>query len=111
MGILIPLLLILLIALNYKIWAVSYYSGSFEENIIKNATNIEHCITTDNTNTTGRSKNTTLLHFIKLLSNSYFYNIAAAVFSVSIILVQLKNKGIRRKKDATLVSLCVRMDD
>jgi hypothetical protein len=42
--VLIPLMLILLLALNFKIWGGSYNSGDFEEIIISQSTELNHCI-------------------------------------------------------------------
>ncbi len=108
--ILAPLLLILLIALSYKIWGVSYSTGSVEEIVILNATNIEQCIASNATITSEISGSTALRQFIQLLSNSYFVSVSAVVVNIQAIIL-LENKGMNQKNNTTLVSLCVRMDD
>jgi len=108
--ILAPLLLILLIALSYKIWGVSYNPGSVEEIVISNATNIEQCIASNATITSEISGSTALRQFIQLLSNNYFVSLSAVVVNIQAIIL-LENKGMNKKNNTTLVSLCVRMDD
>lgn len=105
---LIPLVCILLLALNFKIWGGTYSEGDLEKNVVNLSKELEHCILSNNDN---MEKIKGPIQIKQLLDTGFIgiiINCALLSFIRFISIYRSKLFSIRRY---TLVSLCVRLDE
>jgi hypothetical protein len=105
---LISTVIILLLALNYRLWGGFYTEGDLEDIILTQSDELKHCILCNN-EVMAELRDASIINHV---SDVDFIGILTfcSLFSVTWIVWDCRNKS-DWKDSFTLVSLCVRMDE
>jgi len=108
---LISVVLVLLLALDFTVFGVSYCEGSFEENILMTADNIGHCLSSPETYPLDTHMRAELAQILLFDITFTYYAGRYGLFFITMAAILLSTAGFSPSHmDFTPVSLRTRMD-
>lgn len=105
---LVPLVFILLLTLNFKIWGGTYSEGQFKKIKNNQSKELEYCTLSNTDNRVNLKADVEIKQLLDTDFSGIFINCVLLSF---IPFIWIYRSELFCKRRDTLVSLCVRMDD